>query len=475
MALGSNLSSCRRLRLMPGLVAAAVLLSVGVLSADTLTKTDGTVYTGKILRETAATVEMDVAKYGATFTMRIPRIHVRKIVRAAALTGPKPTPATPEARPKPTADDDDGASVTYYPLPITGRLGEDTQAETFATALDDVLATKPDVLVLYINSTGGSVTEAEQITQLLAKAKGKTKEMRIVAYVRRAQAAAAAVALWCPDICIAPKGQILAHETPSDDPDVVLDDAVNINAKIAEAARAGKHSELLVRGLTNPELELAASLEAGKIVIREGRIGRPIKDKDKPLVLVGRKAVDAGLAKGVVAGVHEMKTPLGIKKWRKVSRKGWDILALHARQYRAEAGRAKAEQKRAEAKAKRGELMARIAPELQRIDGEIVKVKARGRKAEGEKAKLIQGYNAEVNRASDNCDRKIRQLRRNDGQKDRRYGSWVRKARQERDKAMADAEKKNRPRARKIQAEINSCVDQLRKLQNDRKKLLKGT
>ena len=463
---------CRAALCVAGMLAAVAVLAAAPLAADTLTKTDGTVYRGRILRETPATVEMEVEKYGAKFTMKVPRLQIRSIVRGED----KPAALDPvDRKPAATRDDDTGAAVAYYPLPVMGRLGEETQAELFATALDDALANKPDVIVLYVNSTGGSVAEADRITKLLARARAKAKGVRFAAYVRHAQAAAAAVALWCPDICMDPKGRLLAAETPTDDPDVQLDDAVSINAGIAQAAKAGGHAELLIRGLTDPDLALAVTTdENGKPLVKEGLAGRPLTDKGKPLILTGQKAVEAGLAKGLADTVHGMKRPLGIPRWKKINGKGWAILARHAVKYRAEAEKAKLEKRRAEAKLKREELMARIAPELERLESQITAVKQKGRQAEAQLNKAARAYDSAVNKAKRDCDSRIRQLRRSDAHKDRRYASWVRKARQDRDKAIASAQKRHGPAAQKARAEVAKCLAELRKLENDKKKLLRG-
>ena len=462
MALGSTLF---RLRLTLPAAALVLLVSVAAVQADVITKTDGSSYTGTILRETPATVEVEVEKYGAKFTMKIPRTQIRSIKR-----GDVAEPDPVETTAKPAAGDDADAKITYYPLPITGRLGEETQAGMFASALDDVLAVKPNVLVLYIDSTGGATTEADQIIQLLKKTQEKSGGLRIVAYVRRAQAAAAAVALWCPDVCIDSTGTILAAETPTQDPNAVRDAAETINVAIVDAAKHGKHDELLVRGLIDPELQLAVSKEEGKVVIREGRAGLPLSEKGKALTLTGKQAMEAGLAKGVADSVYEMKTSLGIEKWRKVDGKGWAMLSQQAIKYRREADKAKLEAKREEAKQRQEEMMARIGPELAKIDQQITAVKERGRAAEGEKATLARSHNETVTRANRTYEQTVRRLSREDSH----YHTRVRQARQTRDQSITTAENRNRPRAQKIQSDINAAVKELRDLQARRAKLLKG-
>ena len=117
--------------------------------------------------------------------------------------------------------------------------------------------------------------------------------------------------------------------------------------------------------------------------------------------------------------------------------------------------------------------MARIGPELAQIDESIAAVKERGRAAQSKRAQLAKSHNDLISRAKRTYDRTVSQLNRSGAQKSAQYHTYIRRAKQNRDTAISNAEKKNRPRARKIQANINAAVKELRALQARRAKLLK--
>ncbi|KKM24714.1 hypothetical protein LCGC14_1602360, partial [marine sediment metagenome] len=104
------------------IAAAALALVAGMLAADTLIKTDGTVYTGRIIKEDSQWVIMEIHRDDGKVTLPIPRRLVRAIERGPTTkptTAMAPTPTTRTVIPSV------GAGPGYYPLPIQGHLGVD--------------------------------------------------------------------------------------------------------------------------------------------------------------------------------------------------------------------------------------------------------------------------------------------------------------------------------------------------------------
>ena len=385
--------------------------------ADKVVKTDGTVYEGKILEERTSWIIMEVHKGEAKFTIPIPRVQVKSIVHGQGQKA-RTQPAEPAAKP---------VGPGYYPLPIQGQIGIDVRADFLAEALKEVRAKKPDYVVLYFDSPGGSVQEMNRLLTVLEQAR---KELRIVALVRRALSTAAVLAMACPEIYITPAGQIGRAAGPAPDEQgqlVPLTSAEQqeVRRRLLEVARQVGHPELVAQAMADPKVEMCIRVQDGKPGAFKGRGGRVICTNEELLLLTGRDAVDAALAKGIGDDVASLHKDMGLKGWHVVRGGGWYLMMRRGREYRR-----KLEQARR--KARRDAYMASIAPRLEEIQRQLKDVKAKGREAERRKAKLRR-------------DRRLEELKR-----------------------------QNKPEADRIRREIKNWLRERRRLIEEREKLLKG-
>ncbi|HUU20986.1 MAG TPA: hypothetical protein VM389_00490 [Phycisphaerae bacterium] len=426
--------------------------------ADTVTKTDGTVYTGKIQEENRTWVVMEVNQDGKTFTIPILQSQIVKIER-----GDKPaTPTAPAAdEPKPVA-----AGPGYYPLPIQGEIGVEVQAAFLATALDDVAKLKPDYLVFVFDSEGGSAQEAVKLMDLIAKAR---RSHRVVGLIRRATSSAAAVALAVPELYIYPTGQIgdATGVAPAKASKVApLDDASRalLRTRVPAEAKAAGHPALVAEGLVDPSLELAIGLFEGRKTLNKGRGGKVITTEGQPLVLSGADAVDAGLAKGTADDMAALDKALGLKEWHVVRGTGWVQMARDGQDFRRKL-------ELAALKERRDAYMEKVGPRLEQIDKEIADARENGRKVEKDKRDLERRYERDVQDIDDDykADLKVADqwVESNPGYR----AEMRRRAKDRRDNALKNLRQRLEPEVNRIKEDIRKWLDVINRLEDEKKEI----
>src|SRR5258708_6561709 len=146
----------------------------------------------------------------------------------------------------------------------------------------------------------------------------------------------------CPRICFAPDGVMGAGVPYRIGPDGT---PANIEEKLASAARAqmraaaapGGHSDLLLRGMMEPELELVLTTgEDGKPEVFDAKdtalFGTtPLKPAGRILTLTAKEAVGCGMAVGVAGDVDGMREGLHLSAWHKAGDDAWYVMTDAAR------------------------------------------------------------------------------------------------------------------------------------------------
>ncbi len=471
-----------------GVLATAVLLvAEGAGAADEVVRTNGSVVTGQIVSETEQAVTIDVGRNGAKMLVEIPRKDVAAIQRSLPTTQPATqataegdataggqagsTPASQsggqaagpgQAPTSQEAGTDD--ATTYCVVPLQGEIGVEITADLLRKGLQVAKRCNPDVVVLRINSPGGSASELERILAVLRE----ERQIRIVVYVEKAFAAAAAIACACPTIMMAEGSRIGAGggvqaavggtgDGTQDNP------AAYHSAVMRTAGQAGGHSELLLRGMAEPDLELCLQDVDGKTVVAEGRDGQILKSKGTILELVAEDAVRLGLARACVRSCEEIGTRMGIDPWREVA----SPVGAYMRSQGDEARKAvdRSARRTEREAAKEG-----IAPELKEIAAELGIVRAEGRAAVATREALTQQYNADLARAKKAYDEDCTMAWQIG------YIPATRRALEEA-KAKYDLEvslirKRYQPQAAEIEERINRLNEHERRLEAERKKLL---
>ncbi len=186
---------------------------------------------------------------------------------------------------------------------------------------------KPTVVVLELDTPGGSVSDAENIVDLIIGA----KDLRFVALVHKALSAGAAVTLACPEIYVTEKATIGAAVSYFPDrqgrpraipPDVAEKFQSAWRAVCRKAADHGKHPSLLAEAMVDPNFALTMRKVGGRVVIERGGQGTLIKAKDRILTLTAKEAVSCQLAIGIVDDIDGLSKAMGLLGWKRADGPG---------------------------------------------------------------------------------------------------------------------------------------------------------
>jgi ATP-dependent protease ClpP protease subunit len=367
----------------------ALLLGLAALPAlaDTIETVDGKTITGRILEQTPAALTVEVRTDGMSFRRKIPTARVKQITREAA-EGPG-----------------------YYPLPISGEIGADVTAEALGRALDEVRRAKPQFVILVIDSAGGSGPEMLAITERLRRTSADmAPNTRFIAYVKRAYSAGAVIALACPEIYFAPDATmgagVPARLGPGGKP-VRLDErtATEIRAQMRAAATGGGHSDLILRGMMEPELELGivqGEDHRPQVVEQGGNAlfgATPFKSAGQVLTLTAREAVQCGLAGGTADDVEGLCKPLGLSAWHKSDDAGWYVMTDAARHNRLMREQERQPQPRGAALG--GLAQQQDSPAIAKLKAQLKTVEARGNAAQQKLESLKAAFQKEQDAAQE--------------------------------------------------------------------------
>ena len=291
---------------MFAIVAASIVFGMlgGRAAGDRLTLRDGKTLEGDVIAEDDKTVTVELfIPPGYTIARRMNRAQVQTWERPSR----------------------DGAP--YVLIPIFGEIGNDVTAGALRAGLEKARAAGPRYIVLAINSPGGNIGQMVEMIDLLTNA---SKDFQIVAYVKEAYSAAAVIAMSCPQVVMRPRASIGAtvpfRMTENGPEDVAAKFRSVIEARMRAAVARGGHADLLIRGMSEMDLELFLDEEHGKPVLRTSAPGTVIKSKGQILTLTADEAVKCGLADGTAADMAELGKRVVGSPWHESTRRPWNMV-----------------------------------------------------------------------------------------------------------------------------------------------------
>ena len=452
-------------------LATAILLPCGVSLGDQVHLKDGRVVEGEIISETVDLITVKPAYAAGTAAISLKKQDVKSVVRqpVPARRSPASAPATAPAKPR------------YFPLPVTGTIGVEVTADLLRQALNEARRKGVKVVVLVFDADGGTVEETGKVIEVIAGA----KDMRFIAHVRKAVSAPAVLALTCPDIYMAPRGTIgeilPSPEAPASQPTTASQPATaarpdGVDKKLRQAVEdlsqrviaLGLHSELVVRGMIEPDLELSIAAQDGASVVVEGRGGKLLKEKGRVLTLSAKAAVECGLARGVADDPDAIGAALGYGRWER-DPAGWAFMTRKAEENRQAVEKALREQ---EERARHEELLKRIGPQLAELERRIEQTRASGKAAEATKSELERLYNAETSEVVAQYKQACREADFEFGFDPGMNAALKTRAREIRDIKLLEIRNRYQPQAITIQASINRLLAQLEALAVQRQQLV---
>lgn len=244
------------------------------------------------------------------------KYHLVALAIAIGIAGVGLIPSTPAPANGPTTRNIKAG--TYYVIQVTGKIGEFITPEFMDECLKEAKELKADVVILHIDSQGGFVDATEKILKLLAGFHGP----RLVAYVNEAGSAAAIITLACPTIYVektAVIGAALAVEPGPSGKRIAIEEKMQSfwRAKCRAAAENAGHQGIIAEAMIDQGIELHLVNRNGVPCVAEGLGADMLTRKDRLLTLTAKKAVDCGLAAGIVNGHKELGKALGYDKWKK--------------------------------------------------------------------------------------------------------------------------------------------------------------
>ena len=218
------------------------------------------------------------------------------------------------------AQPSDNSKSSYFVIPIKGTIGSDFTADRMKVLLKQAQTLKPTVVVLEIDTGGGSVVDAQEIIdQMIAN-----KEVRFVALVRRALSAGAAITLACKEIYMADGailGGAVSYMRGEDGLPVRLSDAVAEKmqsiwrAVCRKAAEFGGHPTLIAEAMVDPDFALTMRKVGDKVVFERNGSGEVIKANKRILTMTANEAVSCQLALGLASDIVALGEKLLMPGW----------------------------------------------------------------------------------------------------------------------------------------------------------------
>ena len=322
-------------------IAVTLLALAAPVSADHVVLQNGREFDGEVVAESDRTLTLEMfVPPGYTLGRTFEKAAIKTLVRPPR-----------EGEP-------------YVLVPLIGQIGKDVTADALRGGLEKARKANPRFIVLAIDSPGGDIGEMVGMLDLLRDA---SKQIEVVAYVKRAYSAAAVIAMSCRDIYMKPDAAIGAtvpfRMTANGPADVDAKFRSVIEAQMRASTAQGGHADLLIRAMSEMNLELYLASENGKPVLRTSGPGKLIKSKGQILTLTANEAAECGLAH-VVAGMTEMGKQVAGGAWYEASRRPWNaVIAAVALQRQRERDLMEQEQRWLA----RQTAMAQIRPEYEAI------------------------------------------------------------------------------------------------------------
>lgn len=358
-----------RARFIPSLPRVVLLVSLlasacGVW-ADTVELTSGSKFDGRLISRDTQYVTFEVQIGQVKIERRFPAAEVAKLIVAGEdVLHAQPAVEEAASDDSSLADEDQDVSIVddaipstmpngpcYFLIPIRGSFGKEVDPLTIGRCLKLAQRIRPTIIVFDISSNGGSTDALLQIMELLDKWLGQ-ESIPIVGLVReRATSTAALFALSLPNVYMMRGAEFGVSYTANDysvesipslitagdldQPSVEL-----LQTKSIEYAQRAGHNPLLVEAIISPQVEvwLVNDTNGRSVLVRGPILGGRIQavPQDRTLilrqesmpVLGAERAVNVGLAKGVVSDLDQLGSMLNYDEWNSVSDVPEQLLAL---------------------------------------------------------------------------------------------------------------------------------------------------
>jgi ATP-dependent protease ClpP protease subunit len=413
-----------------------MLAFAGSARADKLVLQDGRTLQGDILSEDESSLVIELHLSGSSLTQRIDKSQIKTWLKLAR-----------EGEP-------------YVVIPFFGEIGTDITAAALDAGLREARAVNPSYVILAIDSPGGRIGDMVVMIELINSA---SKDLHIVAYVKSAYSAAAVVALSCPQIYFKEGATIGAtvpfKMTETGPAEVDAKFRSIIEAQMRAASQRAGHPDLLVRGMSETDLELYVVAGADrKPTLATAGPGKLIKSKGTILCLTADEAVECGVGP-IAPSVGELGSQVCGGPWHEMNRRPWNAVA-------AQQQREKAELAQRRLQAMQQQVMKLIQPRLEEVERRASAVASRVSAAQSAMNDLLARYQRDMTQINNDYQQAAQVA-------DQRHDSHAAAhAKEIADTRAAQTRQAYQNQAAPIQAEIDAAKVELSLLQERQKQLL---
>ncbi len=308
-----------------------VLVFASFACADTLRLRDGRVLQGTVVEETRSRLVFDALISNITTRLTFRRSEIESLEagdlpEAEPAERPARAEPTPKKRPAPTSTQADEREQ-YLVVPISGVFGEAVGPTGVRDALDHAARRGIEHVVFTIDSPGGQVWAADEISEVIAN---RDPSVRCYALIDNAISAAIWVALGCERIFIRSDGTIggaVAYSQSNTTGAVEVDAKLNsiLAAKLEGVCARNGHAPEIARAMVVYDAWLYAweDGEGGYRFSNSLKLGATkLDDSRSVLTLTGPQVERYGLGDIFDGPVESLGDELGLESWELASAYG---------------------------------------------------------------------------------------------------------------------------------------------------------
>ena len=227
-----------------------------------------------------------------------------------------------------------------FVLPLKKTVGTYIRHEEMEAIAEEADKYGPgQIIVLILNTPGGSVTEMEKIHEVLMKSK---KRHRLVAWIKEAISAGCAIAMHCDEIYFMKEGSAGAMTAYSGQTALQGEQLQEWLRRAGDWAEAGGRKRYIAEAMIKASKLLSYDVDpdTGERTFYPDLSGEfVLSDEVNNLVFTATQAVHSGFADGIADTEEELAELLDLPRWhetsdygRKIAKKWYDTVKLAERE-----------------------------------------------------------------------------------------------------------------------------------------------
>ncbi len=304
---------------------------------DQVTLADGRQFTGNILEESDDSITMEIIHMGMRTKQTWLRGDILEVLHDS-IPSVEEKKADVEEQVK-TADDKllydpNDPRHAVYKVPIKGPVGLDAHTRIIRMIWDEAIAAHAKTIILEFDceqALGQADLEVYRDFFEELKRDARSKEIRVVVWIKEARGVALAYALMFPEIYFQPDGEMGGGWAINEQLSESFQDPA-VRAKMISAwtgicrgmAEEGGHDQLLCEAMIRPEVVLSMDYEGDQPRFRNDTEGEVILDAnsgeepENALELTAKQANEYGISGGTYRTIDDLMFKLGYREYRYV-------------------------------------------------------------------------------------------------------------------------------------------------------------